>query len=737
MIDKEIFSRQLSGSHAKSFKKSLYGSKAWVEKLDIQSELKGHLGCVNALTLVWSKDGDLLASGSDDKRIIIWSTEQEYRKTKVIHTAHSANIFSVKFMPHTSNSTIVSAAGDHQIRVFDVDYTDGTKRIYQPDAVRHTYTGFQDRAKRIVTEDSPHCFLACSEDGTVRYFDLRQDGNSGTVLIDYSKNRFEIHSLSMSIHQPQYLIIGGTSSYVLLHDRRMLGRRLQQEWGQLPLVNQSTQCVRRFCPSGRETSARRSPHITACKFSDEKPNQFLGSWSAEDIYLFDMHKSPEEKVVKNFSSSSKIKTVNGTSPKKRKRSNELQDPPESNRDQFLRSTTVTPPPRLQRLAKQLVLIRREFFRMSPTEDNLHNAANQAECLVEAMVYSLENNTTLNPEYSLQRSMALRFVKAVGAVAYVSTDNVEGEAEVEGSDTIQHCVLESNWEWPYNVVFYIVEYLSSHSPDIPEIPPRNPDSPITHPDDFSHQIFPSISSMISALRSAVQLPLSSTARTFWVNVARSLLLIEGEGIEFDFVNIAWNERGSESFGDSEEEYNIPSSDEDHEEDSDDNRNNNTNNIEKDIPVVSHIRGYKGHANTQTVKDVNFYGLRDEYVVSGSDCGNLFIWDRDTSKIVQILQGDDDVVNVVEGHPSHPTLAVSGIDNTVKIFSPNPKPEHIASRQRVVDEYKIIARNEMTKQQGLQDTISARTLMQAIAARMGDRRIVDSDGEEHTADECQIM
>lgn len=25
----------------------------------------------------------------------------------------------------------------------------------------------------------------------------------------------------------------------------------------------------------------------------------------------------------------------------------------------------------------------------------------------------------------------------------------------------------------------------------------------------------------------------------------------------------------------------------------------------------------------VKDVNFYGLNDEYVVSGSDCGHLFI------------------------------------------------------------------------------------------------------------------
>lgn len=51
--------------------------------------------------------------------------------------------------------------------------------------------------------------------------------------------------------------------------------------------------------------------------------------------------------------------------------------------------------------------------------------------------------------------------------------------------------------------------------------------------------------------------------------------------------------------------------------------------------------------KTVKDVNFYGLQDEYVVSGSDCGNVFIWDRKTAQLVNILEGDGEVVNVVQG------------------------------------------------------------------------------------------
>ncbi|KAG2174630.1 hypothetical protein INT44_006894, partial [Umbelopsis vinacea] len=72
---------------------------------------------------------------------------------------------------------------------------------------------------------------------------------------------------------------------------------------------------------------------------------------------------------------------------------------------------------------------------------------------------------------------------------------------------------------------------------------------------------------------------------------------------------------------------------------------------------------------TVKDVNFFGPNDEYVVSGSDEGNAFFWDKKTTRIVQILKADDETVNVIQGHPYNPVVAISGIDNTVKIFEPN--------------------------------------------------------------------
>ncbi|KAI4108525.1 MAG: hypothetical protein L6R37_000961 [Teloschistes peruensis] len=100
------------------------------------------------------------------------------------------------------------------------------------------------------------------------------------------------------------------------------------------------------------------------------------------------------------------------------------------------------------------------------------------------------------------------------------------------------------------------------------------------------------------------------------------------------------------------------------------------VEADVPYSTHTRAYSGHCNIKTVKDCNFFGLNDEYVVSGSDSGHLFIWDKKTSELVNILQGDGEVVNVVQGHPYEPVLAVSGIDSTIKIFSPDNRAQEDA-------------------------------------------------------------
>uniref|UniRef100_A0A6B2FX51 DDB1-and CUL4-associated factor 6 (Trinotate prediction) n=1 Tax=Myxobolus squamalis TaxID=59785 RepID=A0A6B2FX51_MYXSQ len=81
----------------------------------------------------------------------------------------------------------------------------------------------------------------------------------------------------------------------------------------------------------------------------------------------------------------------------------------------------------------------------------------------------------------------------------------------------------------------------------------------------------------------------------------------------------------------------------------------------------------------LKEAIFWGKN--YLVAGSDCGHVFIWNRETDKVVQLLSGDTHIVNSLDHHPELPILACSGIDNTIKIFSPDvysPTPQDEINR-----------------------------------------------------------
>uniref|UniRef100_A0A8D8R600 DDB1- and CUL4-associated factor 8 n=1 Tax=Cacopsylla melanoneura TaxID=428564 RepID=A0A8D8R600_9HEMI len=91
---------------------------------------------------------------------------------------------------------------------------------------------------------------------------------------------------------------------------------------------------------------------------------------------------------------------------------------------------------------------------------------------------------------------------------------------------------------------------------------------------------------------------------------------------------------------------------------------------DSTVSEYLHCYEGHRNSATVKGVNFFGPKSQYVVSGSDDGYIYIWDKNTEAIVNWMRGDDDgVVNCIEGHPDVPVLATSGLDSNVKIWVPS--------------------------------------------------------------------
>jgi nuclear receptor interaction protein len=325
----------------------------------------------------WSKSGRLLASGSDDCHVNITTYQSEstttpFKLATTISTGHTANIFSVKFMPHSNDRTVISAAGDSEIRIFDIEYAghvntsseptsrraqgflnSGVQYLSEADTNCRVYRSHSDRVKRIVTESSPFLFLSCSEDGEVRQWDLRlpssayprpagsrrwrTSDDSSTeappALISYKKWQVDLNSISCSGSQPYYIALGGSHLHCFLHDRRMLGRDLIAERGGTPStsgysehdddqMSAATQCVKRFAPHGRdEMKGSDNGHITACKISDANPNEMVVSWSGDWIYSFDLLRSPDareeqERQVEERQKANKLKQARS---EKRKR----------------------------------------------------------------------------------------------------------------------------------------------------------------------------------------------------------------------------------------------------------------------------------------------------------------------------------------------------------------------------------------------------------------------------------
>ncbi|KAF7235556.1 DDB1- and CUL4-associated factor 8 [Varanus komodoensis] len=105
-------------------------------------------------------------------------------------------------------------------------------------------------------------------------------------------------------------------------------------------------------------------------------------------------------------------------------------------------------------------------------------------------------------------------------------------------------------------------------------------------------------------------------------------------------------------------------------------------------AEYIKRYKGHRNSATVKGVNFYGPKSEFVVSGSDCGHIFLWEKASCQIVQFMDGDaGGVVNCLEPHPHLPVLATSGLDHDVKIWAPTAEsPTQLAGLKELMKKNK---------------------------------------------------
>jgi DDB1- and CUL4-associated factor 8 len=81
-------------------------------RLRNDKKLEKHQGCVN--TVSFSSDGSIIASGSDDRNIILWDWDAGTIKLQ-FHSGHSNNVFQARFMPFTDDRIMVTCAADGEV----------------------------------------------------------------------------------------------------------------------------------------------------------------------------------------------------------------------------------------------------------------------------------------------------------------------------------------------------------------------------------------------------------------------------------------------------------------------------------------------------------------------------------------------------------------------------------------------------------------------------------------------
>lgn len=656
-----------------------------IRRLSLEKELEGHLGCVNAIA--WNSRGSLLISGSDDTRINIWS----YTSRRLLHsieTGHTANIFCTKFIPETSDELVVSGAADAEVRLFHLSRLSGRRSEYlhEPSAVFQCHTR---RVKKLAVEvGNPNVVWSASEDGTLRQHDFREgascppagspnqecrnillDLRSGAKksLADPPKQCLALKSCDISTTRPHQLLIGGSDAFGRLYDRRMLPPLSSSQKRMKP-----PPCVNYFCPMHLSDRGRPSLHLTHVTFS---PNgeEVLVSYSGEHVYLMDVNAGGENGVrysIGDYTKQISLSPIlNGLEMHP--------SPPQVPQDASLQNNASS------RLCKCYELIQAAKKSLDGS-DYLYGieacnevlggrgqevgAALKHECLCTRAALFLKrkwkndahmavrdcnkarsiNSSSFGAHFYMSEAL-LQLGKLKEALDYAlaakklapsnseASDKVESiktqlaaaEAEKSNNDGASKTEARTGRIRTLSDVLYRSEVNSDASQDGPRS--EREDS------DYEEEMELDFETSISG----------DEEHDIESGVLRGSL-----NLRFHRKNDSTKEKsgtngscGSPTSSSQSENAYLPE------------------------VVIDMKRRYVGHCNVGTdIKQASFLGQKGEYVASGSDDGRWFIWEKKTGRLIKMLAGDEAVVNCVQCHPFDCTIATSGIDNTIKIWTP---------------------------------------------------------------------
>ncbi|KAL5558541.1 hypothetical protein UlMin_034752 [Ulmus minor] len=667
--------------------RSLQIHSSLIRRLSLEKELEGHQGCVNAIA--WNSKGSLLISGSDDARINIWN----YSSRNLVHsveTGHSANIFCTKFVPETSDELVVSGAGDAEVRLFNLSRLNGRgvdDNAIAPSALYQCHTR---RVKKLAVEvGNPNVVWSASEDGTLRQHDFREGstcppaGSSHqecrNVLLDLRcgakrsladppRHTLALKSCDISATRPHLLLVGGSDAFARLYDRRMLPPPSSSQGKIAP-----PPCVNYFCPMHLSDRGHSSLHLTHVTFSPDGEEVLL-SYSGEHVYLMDVNQGSGSAMQYTTEDASQlmsftpllneVETTSNVSPNVlsgkgnapavldecRKLIQRAQRYLDEGKNYFYGIEACNEV--LDRYGHHIgtkmkhdcLCIRGALFLKRKWKNDVHMAIRDFYSARRVDSSSFKAHYLMSEALSQlgKHEEALEFACACQHLAPSSseiTERVEsirkdiaaGEVEKNGkaNDRTPRSEPRGGRVLSLSDILYRTEANSDNSQDGPRS--EREDS------DYDGE---------------VELDFETSMSGDEEHDAEPNILHGSLNLRIHRRSDAAREGGRANGS-----YGSPSS-----------SNNEKTQYQPGVAIDMKQR-YVGHCNVGTdIKQASFLGQKGEYIASGSDDGRWFIWEKRTGRFIKMLQGDEAVVNCVQCHPYDCVVATSGIDNTIKIWSP---------------------------------------------------------------------
>ncbi|EFN54263.1 hypothetical protein CHLNCDRAFT_135819 [Chlorella variabilis] len=714
-------------------------SSTLVKRLRLERTLEGHDGCVN--TVHFSPDGQLLVSGSDDMQIFFWDWQLGTR-TLAFHSGHHNNVFQARIMPHSANSTVVTCAADGLVRVATVQQGSGGAAVGTRRLACH-----RGRAHKLALEPgSPHCFLSC--DGEVRHFDLRHPAAANRRLLACrtQRGRLELNSVHCRLGTTQFCVAGG-DPFVRIFDLRRVA----------PSGDPLAEPLHRLAPwhlRGRHSLIT----VTCAVFS--QGGQLLASYNDENIYLFAAEEQQQQQAAaadRANASSGDCRAAAGASAgragaergggssrqgNKRGRSSgagtagggsgsERGDADrQADADAGVRRTQ-------QRRAATAALAQAQY----------EQAASPATAAAQA--HASIRRGLLHDEVAVQD-------EAQPPLPLVATDAAAGGSGSPGGSRQPDAVwLDQLPRGRHGGCSS--QQQGGHGQEGGEGvglergrgQARGSEQGGSEQEDAGGGSGGGSGSELDN----IDAELAAEAEPFDLDAAME------ESEEEESEEEESEEEESEEEDEFEDEGELPQARPGHldpgalVDDADaapragQRGGAPSGNVQDGHPDDSVLQTYKGHRNYRTVKGVSFLGRDDEFVMSGSDCGHIYVWERDSGVVQAVLKGDADTVNCLEPHPQHLlTMATSGIEDSIKLWAPTAEEPQVlgaAAERRMAanqaaqgEERRMFISPEM-----LQLLLRSRQLeaMHSSDSEEGEEEDEDDEdveGRRHHAD-CAIM